>query len=85
MEFSIREIKARFTEAATAAANGERVIVTRHGLPFVELVPARVATAMNFDKAELVRQELGLDGLTVCLPPDFDDPAFSNRVLGLDE
>ena len=83
MELSIRDAKARFAEAATAAARGERVIVTKHGRPFIELVPARAASGMDFEKAALIRQELGLDGLKVELPPDFDEPGFSRRVLGL--
>ena len=83
MELSIRDAKARFTEAAAAAVRGERVIVTRHGRPFIELVPVREASGMDFDKAAIVRRELGLDGLRVNLSPDFDDPAFSRQVLGL--
>ena len=85
MELSIRDAKARVAEAAAAAAavRGERVIVTKHGRPFIELVPAREASGMDFDKAEAVRRELGLDGLRVELPPDFDDPAISRQVLGL--
>ncbi len=83
MELSIREAKARFTEAAAAAARGERVVVTKHGRPFVELVPARGASGMDFEKAAIVRRELGIDGLDVRLPPEFDDPAFSRQVLGL--
>jgi hypothetical protein len=39
---------------------------------------------MDFDKAATIRRALGLDGLTVSLPPNFDDPAFSRQVLGLD-
>jgi len=85
MELSIREAKARFTEAAAAAARGERVVVTKHGRPFVELVPAQTASGMDFEKAAIVRRELGLDGLDVRLPPDFDDPAFSLQVLGLSD
>ncbi len=85
MELSIREAKARFTEAAAAAARGERVVVTKHGRPFVELVPAQKASGMDFEKATIVRRELGLDGLNVRLPPDFDDPAFSRQVLGLSD
>jgi prevent-host-death family protein len=81
LELSIGEAKARFTEAAAAAACGERVVVTKHGRPFVELIPAQNKSGMDFDRAEVVRRELGLDGLTVSLPPDFDDPAFSRRVL----
>ncbi len=83
MELSIREVKARFAEAAAVAARGERVVVTKHGRPFVELVAARTASGMDFEKAASVRRELGLDGLEIVLPPDFDDPAFSRRVLGL--
>ena len=85
MELSIRDAKARFAEAATAAARGERVVVTKHGLPFIELVPAQMTSGMDFDKAASVRRELGLDGLVVTLPPDFDDPAFSRQVLGLSD
>jgi antitoxin (DNA-binding transcriptional repressor) of toxin-antitoxin stability system len=81
MELSIREAKARFAEAA----RGERVVVTKHGRPFVELVSAQRAIGMDFEKAAIVRRELGLDGLKVSLPPDFDDPAFSRRVLDLEE
>lgn len=84
MELSIREAKARFAEAAAAAARGERVVVTKHGRPFVELVSARIDAGMNFEKAALVRHELGLDGIKLTLPPNFDDPAFSRKVLGLE-
>ena len=84
MELSIREAKARFAEAAAAAARGERVVVTKHGRPFVEMVSAQKTSGMDFEKAAVVRRALGIDGLKVSLPPDFDDPAFSRQVLGLD-
>ena len=85
MEMSVREIKAHFEEAATAAARGERVVVTKHGRPFVELIAAQGASGMDFAEAERVRRELGLDGLTVTVPTEFDEAAFSRRVLGLEE
>ena len=85
MEMSIREAKARFAEAAAAAARGERVVVTKHGQPFIELVPVQNTGGMDFAKAAAVRQALGLDGLSVAIPADFDDAAFSRRVLGLEE
>lgn len=84
MEFSIRKVKARFAEAAAAAARGERVVVTKHGRPFVELIPAARPSGMDFEKAAVVRRELGLDGLHVTVGPEFDDPAFSRQVLGLE-
>lgn len=79
----MREAKARFAEAAAAAERGERVIITKHGRPFVELIAAQKAGSMDFEKAAIVRRELGIDGLTVELPGDFDDPAFSRQVLGM--
>ncbi|MFL6861411.1 MAG: type II toxin-antitoxin system Phd/YefM family antitoxin [Allosphingosinicella sp.] len=82
---SIREAKARFAEAVAAAARGERVVVTKHGRAFVELVPARPKGGHDFAKAAAVRESLGLSGVTVALPDDFDDPAFSRRVLGLED
>ena len=85
MEFSIREAKARFAEAATAAAAGERVVVTRYGRPFIELVPARQSSGMDFEKAATVRKTLGLDTIKLTMSADFDDPAFSRRVLGIDD
>ena len=83
MELSISEAKARFAEAAAAAARGERVVVTKHGQPFVELVSVRKTSGMDFEKAAVIRRELGVDGLSIRLPPDLDDPAFSRQVLGL--
>jgi prevent-host-death family protein len=83
MELSIPEAKTRFAEAADAAARGERVVVTKDGRPFVEMVPAQRTIGMDFAKAALVRRALGIDGLHVALPADFDDPEFSRHVLGL--
>ena len=39
---------------------------------------------MDFEKAVIVRRELGLDSLKVSLPPNFDGPAFSRQVLGFE-
>ena len=85
VELSIREVKARFAEAVAAAARGECVVVTKHGRPFVELISARTASGMDFEKAAIVRHELGLDGFKVSLPSNFDYPAFTRQVLGLED
>ena len=84
MELSIREAELRFAEAVDAAARGERVVVIKNGRPFVEIVSAQKTLGMDFEKAALVRRALGLDGIEVGLPTDFDDPGFSRLVLGLD-
>jgi prevent-host-death family protein len=81
MELSMREAKARFAEAA--AARGERVVVTKHGRPFVESISAQRTFSMDFEKAAMIRRQVGLDGLKVSLPPNFNHPAFSRQVLGL--
>ena len=39
---------------------------------------------VDFARLAEIREELGLTGVTVTLPDDFDDPAYSRRVLGLD-
>ena len=83
MKSSIRKANTHFAEAAVAAAHGKRVVATKHGGPFIEPIPAQSTPGINFKKAAIVRRELGLYGLKVSLPPDFDDPAFSRRVLGL--
>ena len=85
MELSIREAKARFSEAASAAARGERVVVTKQGQPFIEWIPAKpVRPGFDWDKAKRVAKELGLARMPP-LPDDFNDPAFSRRVLGLED
>jgi prevent-host-death family protein len=85
MELSIDAPKAHFEEIAAAAASGERVVVTMHGRPFIELVSAQKPGGMDFDKAVTVREALGLDGLKVNFLGDFDDPAFSRDVLSISE
>lgn len=84
LEFSVRDVKARFSEAADAVMRGERVIVTKHGQPFVELVPARKRGA-DVGKLERIRKELGIEQVKNAWPEQFDDPAFSRAVLGLDD
>jgi prevent-host-death family protein len=85
MELSVREAKARFAEAMAAAERGERVVLTRHGHPVVEMIPARKQGGIDWDKLEKIRRELGIDPKDYELPENFDDPAFSRRVLGLED
>lgn len=65
--------------------NSERAIVTEEDSPTSEKMPAPKASGMNIKEASTIRREIGLDGLTVELPPDFDNPAFSRQMLGLPE
>ena len=86
MELSIREAKARFSEAAAAAARGERVVVTKQGQPFIQWIPAQQKRKpIDWEKAARRAKELGLDDPAYDWPEEFNDPAFSRRVLGLED
>ena len=85
MELSLREAKARLSELVAAARNGERVIITRHGRPAAELVRCDRRGGIDFDKLEQTRRRLGIVGDGEGWPEEFDDPAFSRRVLGLED
>ncbi|WP_419163982.1 type II toxin-antitoxin system Phd/YefM family antitoxin [Candidatus Palauibacter sp.] len=84
MEFALREAKARLSELIAAARNGERVIITKHGRPAVELVRCDHGGGIDFDKLEAARRRLGMEGDGEMWPKEYDDPAFSRHVLGLD-
>lgn len=69
MQFSVHEAKTNLSRLLEAVERGERVIITRHGIPTAELVPARPS-----------RVRLGgLAGIVAPPPAGFFDP------LGEDE
>ena len=84
MELAVREAKARLSELISAAEKGERVVITKHGVPAVELVRCRPRGGIDFKKLEESRGKLGIEGDGERWPEEFDDPAFSRRVLGLE-
>ena len=85
MEMALREAKARLSELVAAASRGERVVITKYGRPVVELVRCERRGGIDFDKLEEDRRRLGLIGDGEGWPEEFDDPAFSRRVLGLED
>jgi len=44
MQASVHEAKTNLSKLLEAVERGERVIITRHGVPAAELVPARAGT-----------------------------------------
>lgn len=84
MELALREAKARLSELVVAAQNGERVVITKHGEPAVELVRFRRTGGIDFEKLNAARRRLGIEKAAEEWPAEFDDPAFSRRVLGLE-
>ncbi|MYF08203.1 MAG: type II toxin-antitoxin system prevent-host-death family antitoxin [Rhodospirillaceae bacterium] len=85
MEVGLRDAKARLSELVAAAQEGERVVITKHGQPAVELVRCERRGGIDFEKLEEDRRRLGIIGDGERWPEEFNDPAFSRRVLGLDD
>ena len=85
MEMALREAKARLSELVAAACNGERVIITRHGHPAVELVRCERRGGIDFERLDAARRSLGLEQDGERWPPEFNDPAYSRQVLGLSD
>ena len=86
MEIGVSEEKARHSELDAAARRGERVVITKYGEPAVELVACpRRRGGIDFDKLEATRRRLGIVGDGERWPEEFNDPAFSRQVLGLDD
>ena len=85
MEVAIREAKARLSELVAAARNGERVVITKHGRPEAELVACKPRGGLDFDKLEEVCRRHGIAGDGEPWPEEWNDPAFSRQVLGLED
>ena len=83
METPLREAKARLSELVAAAYGGERVVITKHGEPTVELVRYRKSGGIDFDKLDAACERLGVEQDEEGWPAEFDDPEFSRKVLGL--
>lgn len=84
MELALREAKARLSEIIVAAENGERVVITKYGQPAVEIVRFRRTGGIDFDKLNATCLRLEIDGGQEEWPAEFDNAAFSRRVLGLE-
>ena len=87
MELALHEAETRrLSELVTAAENGERVVITKHGEPAVELVRCHHKRGgIDFEKLESDRRRLGIKGDGERWPEEFNDPSFSRRVLGLSD
>ncbi|KPF73710.1 hypothetical protein IP88_08580 [alpha proteobacterium AAP81b] len=86
MELSILEARTRLDEAAAAAVAGERVVITRDGAPLVELVSAQPRRRPDWEAFLNFRREQGYgDGSAAWFDEVMSDPAFSRRILGLED
>ena len=90
MEMSVREARAQFAAALAAVERGERVTITKNGKPVAELVAPTVKKGFDWERADRVRKELGLDKLPTPVLDEawreqFDDPAWGRELFGLDD
>ena len=87
MELSVREARAQFSKAIEAAQRGERVVITKHGVPVAELGPAEKRAEGDFwARIDAARELAGLKVVDFDpWPEELDDPALSRAVLKLDE
>lgn len=91
MELAITEAKARLSELVAAAQNGERVVITKHGEPAVELVgcPKRRKGSIDWEKWDEDCRRLGFRDVPAdeveAMVGALDDSALSHRVLGLED
>ena len=88
MEYALRDAKTHLSKLVRDAQNGERVVITKHGEPVVELVRCLKRGGIDFDKLDADRQRLGIVDAS---PKEaermiaaFHDPALSRRLLGIE-
>ena len=88
MEYSLRDAKTHLSKLVQDAWNGERVVITKHGEPVVELVRCARRGGIDFDKLEADRRRLGIENASPqeaeSMMAAFHDSALSRRILGLE-
>ena len=91
MELAITAAKPRLSELIAAAQRGERVVITKRGEPAVELVacPKKRRGGLDLKKLREAAVRAGIEQVSAeearKMIAEFDDPAFSREVLGLDD
>ena len=86
MEMSVREGKAKFSAAVAAAERGETISITKFGKVVAEISPPKAKKSkLNFAAGDAYLKQRGLDKVEVDWPDYFDDPAYSRKVLGLED
>ena len=90
MELSLQGAETRLAELVAAAEKGERVVITKDGEPAVQLVRCERTQGggLDWDRLNEIRRRLGIKDASpeevAAWKADFEDAAFSRRVLGLD-
>jgi antitoxin (DNA-binding transcriptional repressor) of toxin-antitoxin stability system len=81
-EVAIKNAKSRLSELGRMADAGERIIITKHGVPAYELKPVRRG-GVDF---EAIQRDIAENGPIIkYVAPDFDDPLPDSFWFGNDD
>ena len=83
MEISIHKAKGELTKLISAAERGEKIVITRHGRPVVEIKPVGRVGGFDFSIDDPVRAACGLPSTPQPVGAAVDDAKLSRKVLGL--
>ncbi len=78
---ALREAKARLSELISAAEKGEKVVITRHGRPVVELTPVSRVGRFDFSLNDPLRAKCGLPASPQPVSEAVDDRKLSRAVF----
>jgi prevent-host-death family protein len=75
MYISVKEAKNQLSELLHRAEAGEKIVLTRHGKPVVELVPQLPKIGgINWTALDAYKKKHAIDKIVTYIAPDFDDP-----------
>jgi antitoxin (DNA-binding transcriptional repressor) of toxin-antitoxin stability system len=75
MYISVKDAKNQLSELLHRVEAGEKVILTRHGRPVVEMRPhEQKRRGIDFEAGRAFLKELGIEKAVAYIAPDFDDP-----------
>jgi prevent-host-death family protein len=79
---SIRDAKNRLTELARTVENGETIVVTRNGVPVLDLVPHKPRRGLRLEALSEFKKRNGIKRVITTMPADFDEPLSEAVLIG---
>jgi prevent-host-death family protein len=75
MQISVKDAKNQLSELLHRVEAGEKVVLTRHGKPVIDLVPHQPKKGgINWEAGKRFMEEHKIDKIVSYIAPDFDDP-----------
>ncbi len=78
---SIRDAKNRLNELARSVANGETFVVTRNGVPVLDLVPHKPRRGLRLVALTEFKKRSGIKRIVTSISADFDEPLPEDVLL----